>query len=97
MDFKCHGRRKNKPPTDGHSFQAAITSGLIHPRSAATFVFMKALISLLLAGVLTAISAGAETGGKNPPIKVEQAAGKIAAGVPVLDVRTKEEWDEGPL
>jgi rhodanese-related sulfurtransferase len=44
---------------------------------------------------LTGISAGAEMA--EQPVKVEQAAAKIAAGNQLLDVRTKEEWKEGHL
>ena len=58
---------------------------------------MKTLISMIVAGTLVGITAGAEEAAKDKPIKVEQAAGKIDAGVQLLDVRTKEEWDEGHL
>lgn len=31
------------------------------------------------------------------PVKIEQAEKKLAEGAQLLDVRTKEEWDEGHL
>jgi rhodanese-related sulfurtransferase len=31
------------------------------------------------------------------PVKIEQAEKQLAAGAQLLDVRTKEEWDEGHL
>lgn len=58
---------------------------------------MKKFISMIVAGALVGISAGAEELAADKPIKVEQAAAKIEAGVQLLDVRTKEEWDEGHL
>ena len=58
---------------------------------------MKTFISLIIAGVLAGVSNGAEEVAKDQPIKIEQAAAKIEAGVQLLDVRTKEEWDEGHL
>ena len=58
---------------------------------------MKTLINLILGAVLAGISAGAEVAATDKPIKVGQAAVMIDAGVQLLDVRTKEEWDEGHL
>ena len=58
---------------------------------------MKLLISLIVAGALAGGSHGAELVAKDQPIKIEQAAAKIEAGVQLLDVRTKEEWDAGHL
>ena len=58
---------------------------------------MKILISMIVAGALVGISAGADEAAKDKPIKIAQAAEKIDAGVQLLDVRTKEEWDEGHL
>lgn len=58
---------------------------------------MKTLICLLLAAVMAGVSAGAEVPAGDKPIKVAQAAEKIAAGIQLLDVRTREEWDEGHL
>jgi phage shock protein E len=51
-------------------------------------------ISLLLS--ITSLSV-AETPAATPPIKIEQAEKKLAEGAQLLDVRTKEEWDEGHL
>ncbi|MEO5916361.1 MAG: rhodanese-like domain-containing protein [Luteolibacter sp.] len=58
---------------------------------------MKLLFSMILAGALAGISTGAEEVAKDKPIKVGQAAAEIASGSQLLDVRTKEEWDEGHL
>ena len=58
---------------------------------------MKAFISLIIAGVLAVVSQAADEVAKDQPIKIEQAAAKIEAGVQLLDVRTKEEWAEGHL
>ena len=58
---------------------------------------MKTLIHLIIAGFLAGVSQAAEEVAKDQPIKIEQAAAKIEAGVQLLDVRTKEEWAEGHL
>lgn len=58
---------------------------------------MKLIISLIFAGVLTGISSAVEAAPKDEQIKVAQAVEKIAAGAQLLDVRTKEEWDDGHL
>ena len=58
---------------------------------------MKTLIHLIIAGFLAGVSQAAEEVAKDQPIKIEQAAAKIEAGVQLLDVRTKEEWDAGHL
>jgi rhodanese-related sulfurtransferase len=58
---------------------------------------MKLLIlatSLLLSMATLSI---AETPAATAPIKIEQTEKKLAEGVQLLDVRTKEEWDEGHL
>lgn len=39
----------------------------------------------------------AETPAATAPVKIEQAEKKLAEGAQLLDVRTKEEWDEGHL
>lgn len=39
----------------------------------------------------------AETPAAPAPVKIEQAEKKLAEGAQLLDVRTKEEWDEGHL
>ncbi len=60
-------------------------------------MYMKLLIlatSLLLSMATLSI---AETPAATAPIKIEQAEKKLAEGVQLLDVRTKEEWDEGHL
>ncbi len=58
---------------------------------------MKVPFNMILGAVLAATSSAAEKAATNEPIKVEQAAAKIEAGVQLLDVRTKAEWDEGHL
>jgi phage shock protein E len=58
---------------------------------------MKALMSIILAVVMTGIPAAAEVAATDKPVKVGQASAKIEAGAQLLDVRTKEEWDEGHL
>ncbi len=58
---------------------------------------MKSFISLILSVAVAGLSAGAEVADKDKPIKVGQAEEKIKAGDQLLDVRTKEEWDEGHL
>ena len=58
---------------------------------------MKTCIRLILAAIVAGASANGQEPPKIQPIPVEQAAAKIQAGAQVLDVRTKEEWDEGHL
>lgn len=61
--------------------------------SALTSCPMKALLFAL---ALSAAHAADEPS-KIPQVKVEQAEKAIAAGVQILDVRTREEWDQGHL
>lgn len=58
---------------------------------------MKAHRGLILTAVMTGICMGAEKVPKDQPVKVDQAVVKIAAGNQLLDVRTREEWNEGHL
>ncbi|MES2922893.1 MAG: rhodanese-like domain-containing protein [Verrucomicrobiota bacterium] len=58
---------------------------------------MRKLISMIIGAAMAGISTGAEVVSTDKPIKVGQAAERIAAGAQLLDVRTKEEWDEGHL
>jgi rhodanese-related sulfurtransferase len=63
---------------------------------------MKTLISLLLVPLISCVAFAAdppakEAPKKEEPVKVEQAEKLIKEGVQLLDVRTKEEWDEGHL
>lgn len=58
---------------------------------------MKTYIRFIVAGILAGASANGQEPAKTPPIPVEQAAMMIEAGAQLLDVRTKEEWDEGHL
>lgn len=53
------------------------------------------LHTLLLVSTLTVSPAFAEEKPAPAPVKTEQAAKDIAAGVQILDVRTPEEWNEG--
>ena len=56
---------------------------------------MKAL--LLALALIPAAAIAADEPAKHAPVKVEQAEKHITAGAQILDVRTKEEWDEGRL
>lgn len=53
--------------------------------------------SLILASALLLSIAQAEEHAVLAPVKIEQAEKHIAEGAQLLDVRTKEEWDEGHL
>ena len=57
---------------------------------------MKALLALVMTCIVCG-SANAKEEVKDGPVKVEQAEKQIASGVQLLDVRTKEEWNEGHL
>ena len=57
---------------------------------------MKALLALVLTCVVCS-PANAKEEVKDGPVKVEQAEKQMASGVQLLDVRTKEEWNEGHL
>lgn len=50
---------------------------------------------LLLAAALTISQVTAAENAGTAPVKTEQAAKQIASGVQLLDVRTREEWEEG--
>ncbi len=53
---------------------------------------------ILAMGVaMCGMAPAAESTPVSKPVPVESAAEKIDAGVQLLDVRTKEEWDEGHL
>jgi rhodanese-related sulfurtransferase len=56
-------------------------------------------ISVLATSILFSLAAFslAETPAATAPVKIEQAEKKLAEGAQLLDVRTKEEWDEGHL
>jgi|688.fasta_scaffold82871_3 rhodanese-related sulfurtransferase len=56
-------------------------------------------ISVLATSILFSLAALslAETPAATAPVKIEQAEKKLAEGAQLLDVRTKEEWDEGHL
>ena len=56
-------------------------------------------ISVLATSILFSLAAlsHAETPAATAPVKIEQAEKKLAEGAQLLDVRTKEEWDEGHL
>lgn len=56
---------------------------------------MKAL--LLALALIPAAVIAADEPAKDAPVKIEQAEKHIAAGVQILDVRTREEWKEGHL
>lgn len=56
-------------------------------------------LSILATSFLFCIAAvsPADVPAVTAPVKIEQAEKKIAGGAQLLDVRTKEEWDEGHL
>ncbi len=54
------------------------------------------ILSAVLLLSLDSILVGGETV-TAPHVKVEQAEKQIASGVQLVDVRTKEEWDEGHI
>ena len=58
---------------------------------------MKALLTLLTFAIFSSFALAADEPAKDAPVKIEQAEKLIADGVQFLDVRTKEEWDEGHL
>lgn len=58
---------------------------------------MKAFLSLLTFVIFSSFAVAADEPAKDAPVKIEQAEKLIADGVQLLDVRTKEEWDEGHL
>lgn len=53
------------------------------------------LHTFLLISAITLTNAHAEEKAAPAPVKTEQAAKDIAAGIQILDVRTPEEWNEG--
>lgn len=58
---------------------------------------MKAAVALFLSCFLTGFAVADEEKPKDGPVKVEQAEKAISSGIQLLDVRSKEEWDEGHL
>lgn len=58
---------------------------------------MKTLFLLVLSSMISATGFAKDEAPKDGPVKVEQAEKQIASGIQLLDVRTKEEWDEGHL
>ncbi|QJE96911.1 rhodanese-like domain-containing protein [Luteolibacter luteus] len=58
---------------------------------------MKAALTLLLSCFLTGFAAAEDGKPKDGPVKVEQAEQQISSGIQLLDVRSKDEWDEGHL
>ncbi len=58
---------------------------------------MKALLSLLLSGLVAACATARDEPRKDGPVKVEAVEQHLAAGAQLLDVRTKEEWNAGHL
>lgn len=55
-------------------------------------------IFILIAAVLFSIDSISRAGDPAvAPVKIEQADKQLASGAQLLDVRTKEEWDEGHL
>ena len=58
---------------------------------------MKFLLTFMAAGLLTAVSPAADEPAQDKPVTIEQAETQLSKGAQLLDVRTKEEWDEGHL
>jgi phage shock protein E len=58
---------------------------------------MKAIPALLLTFFLSGLAIAKDEPAKDGPVKVEQAEKQIASGIQLLDVRSKDEWDEGHL
>jgi rhodanese-related sulfurtransferase len=63
---------------------------------------MKALLALLTLAFFSSLALAADEPAKDAPaqdapVKIEQAEKLIAGGIQLVDVRTKEEWDEGHL
>lgn len=58
---------------------------------------MKVLFTLFLSCVVSALAIAKDEPAKDGPVKVEQAEKQIASGIQLLDVRSKDEWDEGHL
>jgi rhodanese-related sulfurtransferase len=58
---------------------------------------MKRLLAVLMLPILAGLSTAAGKPVEPAPVKIEQADKLIADGIQLLDVRTKEEWDEGCL
>ena len=58
---------------------------------------MKSLMTFLAAAFLTAVSPAADEPAQDKPVTIEQAETQLSKGAQLLDVRTKEEWDEGHL
>ena len=58
---------------------------------------MKAALTLFLSCLLTGFAAAKDEESKDGPVKIEQAEKQISSGIQLLDVRSKDEWDEGHL
>ena len=58
---------------------------------------MKVWFTLFLSCVLGGLAMAREEEVKNGPVKVDHAEKRIASGIQLLDVRSKDEWDEGHL
>lgn len=58
---------------------------------------MKSLLGVVVFGWLCGSVLADDEAAKEKLVTVEQAEKKLAEGMPLLDVRTREEWDEGRL
>lgn len=58
---------------------------------------MKAVLILFLSCLLTGFAIANDEAPKDGPVKVEQAGKQISSGIQLLDVRSKDEWDQGHL
>ena len=88
---QCSAGEKESKEDSFHSWVAALQE-----RNDA--LAMKSLMILTTAFLLSidSISQAAEPA-VAAPVKIEQAEKHLASGAQLLDVRTKEEWDEGHL
>jgi len=58
---------------------------------------MKSLFAVVAFGALCGSVLAGDEAAKEKLVTVEQAEQKLADGMPLLDARTREEWDEGRL
>jgi phage shock protein E len=58
---------------------------------------MKQLLPAIVFGLMAGLGFAEEKPADDRVLKLEQAERKLAGGIQLLDVRTKEEWDEGRL
>jgi rhodanese-related sulfurtransferase len=83
--------------------RSILQAGKIRPLPPRGFALVRGVMKTILHSLLLAFLAlpllccAAEPPAKEKPVTVEQAEKLIADGVPILDVRTLEEWNAGHL